>query len=193
MLEYFITSKAKRNLLKLFLTNPEKAFYVRETARLTGEPLNAVRRELGYLEKAGLLKSRREVNVKYFKVVKEFPIYHELKSIISSTVGIGGRIRDRLRDIKSIELAFIYGPVDKVEKGEKKDLALFVVGNIIKEDFHRMASEIEREIGREISYTIMTRKEYIGRTKMGDPYLKKIEREEKSLVKGYLDISEESG
>ena len=49
MLEYFITSKAKRSILKLFLTNPERRFYTREVARLTGEPLNAVRRELGYL------------------------------------------------------------------------------------------------------------------------------------------------
>ena len=57
MLEFLITSKTKRNLLKLFLTNPDRSFYVRETAKLTNESLNAVRRELGYLEKAGLLRS----------------------------------------------------------------------------------------------------------------------------------------
>ncbi len=52
MREYIITSKAKRNILKLFLTNPNTEFYVREISRRTGEPLNAVRRELGYLGKA---------------------------------------------------------------------------------------------------------------------------------------------
>jgi predicted transcriptional regulator len=79
MLEYIITSKAKRNLLKLLLTSPDREFYIREISRRTGEPLNAVRRELGYLEKAGLVKSRHAGNLKYYSVVKEFPFFAELK------------------------------------------------------------------------------------------------------------------
>ena len=83
MLEYIITSKAKRSLLKLLLTNPDREFYTREISRRTGEPLNAVRRELGYLEKAGLLRSRHAGNLKYYSVVKEFPFYPELKKIVA--------------------------------------------------------------------------------------------------------------
>ena len=75
VLRYFITSKAKRNVLKLFLTDVETAFYTREVARLTHEPLNAVRRELGYLEKAGLLRSHMQGNLKYFEVVPDFPCW----------------------------------------------------------------------------------------------------------------------
>ena len=80
MLEYIITSRTKRNLLKLFLTNPDRTFYVREIARLTDEPVNAVRRELDYLGKAGLLKTANRGNQKYYSVIKEFPLYPELKN-----------------------------------------------------------------------------------------------------------------
>jgi hypothetical protein len=73
ILKYFITSKAKRNVLHLFLKDTGKRYYTREVARLTGEPLNAVRRELGYMEKAGLLSSRAQGNLKYYEIVKSFP------------------------------------------------------------------------------------------------------------------------
>lgn len=85
LLRYFITSKAKRNLLRLFFSNAGSAFYTREIARLTGEPLNAVRRELGYLEKAGLLHSYMQGNLKYYAVVKEFPVLAEWRKIILET------------------------------------------------------------------------------------------------------------
>jgi hypothetical protein len=82
ILRYFITSKAKRNLLKFFFAS-EGAYYTREIARLTGEPLNAVRRELSYLEKGGLLHSYMQGNQKYYEVVKSFPLLHELERFIT--------------------------------------------------------------------------------------------------------------
>ena len=188
MLEYFITSKTKRLLLKLFLTNPERAFYTRQIAKLTGEPLNAVRRELGYLETAGLLESRREGNLKYFSVVKEFPFYPELKKIIYSTVGLGDYLRTKLEDSESIELAFIYGSVAKNEETGKSDIDLFVVGEIEEEEFHRLVSDIEREISREINYTLMTKEEFRERDEKEEPFIKRVKKEEKLMLKGNLNV-----
>jgi len=159
MLEYFITSKAKRSLLKLFLTNPERRFYTREVARLTAEPLNTVRRELGYLGKAGLLRSHKEGILKYFEVVKEFPLYPELKKIIYATIGLVDHLSNRLKDSELIELAFIYGSVAKDEEARKSDIDLFVVGEVEEEELQRLVADIERETGREINYTVMTRRE----------------------------------
>jgi hypothetical protein len=82
ILKYFITSKAKRNVLHLFLKDTGKRYYTREVARLTGEPLNAVRRELGYMEKAGLLSPRAQGNLKYYEVVKSFPQLAQWRKII---------------------------------------------------------------------------------------------------------------
>ncbi|MDH5364250.1 MAG: nucleotidyltransferase domain-containing protein [Dehalococcoidia bacterium] len=188
MLEYFITSKTKRSLLKLFLTNPERQFYIREIAKLTGEPFNAVRRELGYLEKAGLLKSHREGNLKYFELVKEFPFYPELKKIIYSTIGLGDYLRDKFKDSESIELAFIYGSVARDEETEKSDIDLFVVGEIDEGELHKLISDIESEIRREINYTLMTKREFIESIGRAEPFIKRIERKEKIMLKGNLDV-----
>jgi len=188
MLEYFITSKTKRNLLKLFLTNPERQFYTREIAKLTVEPLNAVRRELGYLEKAGLLKSHREGNLKYFTVVKDFPFYPELKRIIYSTVGLGDYLKNRLKDSGQIELAFIYGSVARSQEREKSDIDLFVMGEIEEEELYKLVSDIEKEIGREVNYTLMTKNEFKERSNRGEPFIKRIEREEKLILKGNFDV-----
>ena len=188
MLEYFITSKTKRSLLKLFLTNPERQFCTREIAKLNGEPFNAVRRELGYLEKAKLLKSHTEGNLKYFKLVKEFPFHPELKKIIYSTIGLGDYLRDKFKDSEPIELAFIYGSVARGEETEKSDIDLFVVGEIDEGELHKLISDIENEIRREINYTLMTKREFIERIGSAEPFIKRIEREGKIMLKGDLDV-----
>jgi predicted nucleotidyltransferase len=188
MLEYIITSKTKRNLLKLFLTHPSKAFYTREVAKLTDEPLNAVRRELGYLEKAGLLRSHREGNRKYYEVVREFPFFAELKKIIYATIGLGDYLRDKLTDSNNVDLAFIYGSVASNKERAKSDIDLFVVGRIAERELHKFVSDMEKEIGREINYTLMDKKEFARRIKKGDPFLERVMSEEKLMLKGKLDV-----
>jgi predicted nucleotidyltransferase len=188
MLEYLITSRAKRNLLKLFLTNPDRTFYVREIARLTKEPVNAVRRELDYLGKAGLLKSSSHGNQKYYSVIKEFPFYPELKKIIYATVALGDYLNVKLSDSKGIELAFIYGSVARNEETEKSDIDLFVVGGINEDELHRIILEIEHDISRQINYSLMDHKEFNDRRQKGEPFIKRILEEPKIILKGELDV-----
>lgn len=88
MLKYFITSKTKRKLLKLILTNPDRSFYIREAAMLTNESPNAVRRELNYLAKAGLLKSFTQGNQRHYSVIKDFPFYPELQKFICASIAL---------------------------------------------------------------------------------------------------------
>jgi len=188
MLEYIITSKAKRNLLKLLLTNPDREFYIREISRRTGEPINAVRRELGYLEKAGLVKSRNAGNLKYYSVVKEFPFYQELKKIIYATVGLGDYLSDRLKDSNQIELAFIYGSVARDEETESSDVDLFVVGEIDEDELHEIVSQVEKDIGRIINYTLMSKAEFKKRLKGNNPFVIHVMEEKQLVLKGNPDV-----
>lgn len=188
MLEYIITSKAKRNLLKLLLTSPDREFYTREISRRTGEALNAVRRELGYLEKAGLVKSRQAGNRKYYSVVKEFPFYQELKKIIYATVGLGDYLRDRFKDSDQIELAFVYGSVARDEETERSDVDLFVVGEIDEDELHDIISQIEKDIGRVINYTLMSKAEFERRLKDNNPFVKRVIEEKKLVLKGNHNV-----
>ena len=188
MLEHIITSKAKRSLLKLFLTNPESSIYTREIARRTGEPLNAVRRELGHLEKAGLIASRREGNLKLYSLIKESPLYTELKRIVYATIGIGDYLTDRLADSGQIELAFIYGSVARDDETAMSDIDLFVVGNIDEEELHNTVSQIENDIGRSVNYTIMTGEEFAERIRSAEPFVKRVMSEKKIILKGNPNV-----
>jgi predicted nucleotidyltransferase len=175
-------------LLKLFLTNPDRAFYVREIARLTKEPVNAVRRELDYLGKAGLLKSSNRGNQKYFSVIREFPFYTELKKIVYATVALGDYVNIKLANSGDIELAFIYGSVARNEETENSDIDLFVAGEIDEDELHRIILEIENDIGRQVTYTLMDINEFINRLEKGEPFIKRILEEPKIVLKGDPDV-----
>ncbi len=57
MLHKLFGSQARVKILKLFLTNPDKKFYIRQISRDQKLQLNSVRRELENLEQFGLLIS----------------------------------------------------------------------------------------------------------------------------------------
>lgn len=184
MLEYFITSKTKRKMLKLFILHPEGSFYVRQVEKLIQEPVTAARRELAYLEKAGFLNSWKEGNLKYYQVNRDFSFYAELKKIIYSTIGLRDYLENSLHDFSSIDLAFIYGSVAKNEEGKQSDIDLLLVGSVEQGDLHDAVSIFEEEIGREINYTLMTRQEFNQRVQGNDPFLTRVLKEEKILLKG---------
>ena len=61
-----ITSKVRIKILELFLADLEEMYHVRGIVRETKEEINAVRRELQRLEKAGILKKEPRGNRLYY-------------------------------------------------------------------------------------------------------------------------------
>lgn len=57
MLEKLFGSVSRVKLLKIFLLNPDKKYYIRQLARDLKLQVNSVRRELSNLEEFGLLSS----------------------------------------------------------------------------------------------------------------------------------------
>ncbi|HQE64735.1 MAG TPA: nucleotidyltransferase domain-containing protein [Candidatus Saccharicenans sp.] len=74
------------------------------------------------------------------------------------------------------------------EEKEKSDIDLFIVGEIEESKLHEQLSNIEKEIGREINYTLMTKKEFMERKARGDGFLQRIIGEEKLVLKDNLDV-----
>jgi len=56
-LKRIFTSQTRLKLINILFYQPEEIFYVRQLVRLTGEEINSVRRELGNLQKSGLIDS----------------------------------------------------------------------------------------------------------------------------------------
>lgn len=181
MLDAIITSRATRELLGIFFSKPNSKFYVRELERLTRLNVNSVRVELGKLLNAGFLESQNVANLKYFFMNKRNPIYDELKSIFYKTQIIGDTLRKLFSDLRSINIAFIYGSVAKGEETVNSDIDLMLLGEGDSIKIHSAISKIEMNIGREINYTLINpKKENIKNNNL----LKRLIGEEKIFLVG---------
>ena len=73
MLADLITSQSRIKLLNVLLAQPSEMFHVRELVRRTGDEINAVRRELLFLEKKGILTREPRANRVYYSLSKNYP------------------------------------------------------------------------------------------------------------------------
>lgn len=184
-IDQLFTSKARIQLLKLFLMNPERDYYLRETAGLTGLPVNAVQREVKKLEKSGLLEKNARGNRVYLRANRNSPIFEEMRSIIMKTVGLGDSLSQALADGgDKIEAAFIFGSVARGEDSGLSDIDLLVVGSISGRELSALISSVRKSIGREINQLAMTPAELKKRVKDKDHFLTTVLKQQKMFLVG---------
>lgn len=184
-IDQIITSKARLELLKLILMNPERDYYLREAASQTGLPVHAVQREVEKLEKSGLLEKNRRGNRVYLRANSASPIFEEMRSIIMKTAGLGDSLRQALADGEDkIKAAFIFGSVARGEDTGLSDIDLLVVGSISGRELSSLMSSSRKAIGREINQLVMTPAEYRKRVKANDHFLTTVIREPKLFLVG---------
>ena len=81
MIANLFGSKTRYKLLRLFLTNPNQSFYVREITRKIDEQINSVRRELSNLLSIGVIVSDSSNNRLYYEVNQKFEYYSDLYNL----------------------------------------------------------------------------------------------------------------
>lgn len=177
MISNLITSKTRVKIMTLFFANPQREFYLRDISRRLKENINSVRRELTKLDDAGVLKSRREGNLKYYSVNRENPIYNELKLIFLKTEGLGDEIKKELKNIGKIEKAFIYGSFARGEEKLTSDIDLMVIGKVDQSKLSTLIRKLEDKLSREINYSVFSLKEFESRKKKKDPFITNVMKE----------------
>ena len=95
-LQDIITSEVRVRLLIELFSDVNNNLYVRELTRRVGTEVNAIRRELKRLSKAGIVKKEQRGNRLYYIVRKDYVYYYELLSMISKESGIGKMILENL-------------------------------------------------------------------------------------------------
>lgn len=171
MLQDLIISKCRVKLLQTFLAQPKEIFYIRQLVRATGEEINAVRRELNHLEKAGVVKKENRGNRIYYWTDQNYPLYGDLLSLVSKTVGLGTAIIKNKNKIGKIRLAMLSGRFARGLPTKEGAVDLLVVGDINLSQLAQVVRAEETRAGREINYTVMTKQELDFRKKRHDPFL----------------------
>jgi predicted transcriptional regulator len=74
----FIISRVRNKILTLLFDDPQQMCYVRELTRASGEEINAVRRELEHLDKAGIVSKEKRGNRLYYQVNPAYDYFRRL-------------------------------------------------------------------------------------------------------------------
>lgn len=107
---------------------------------------------------------------KYYQANVDFVLFNEIKAlVVKSQVLYEKDITDKLKALSSnIKLLILCGIfVNDAEAA----VDLFIVGQIRKTDLVRVIREVEKELGKEINYSLMDVKEFKHRREMTDVFL----------------------
>ena len=155
-----LSSKVRQKLFRLYFSQTNRRHYLRELERLLYEPVGNIRRELLRWSKAGLFLREKVGNLTYYSLNTSFPLYEELKAIVSKTIGIEYILKEGLKGIESIVLAIIYGSVASGEDTGNSDIDVLLIGNPDMDELVNNVQEMEKELGREINYVLYTPEEF---------------------------------
>jgi predicted nucleotidyltransferase len=164
-------SKTRKELFRLYFTNPDQEYYLRELERVLRTPVSMIRKELTRLKEEGLFLSRKKGNLTYYLLDQSYPLFDELKSIVFKTIGIQGLLSEILRKIRRIEVTFIYGSFAKHEETGRSDIDLLIIGKIDENRLLREINRLEKLLKREINYSIFQRDEFNRKKKEKDPFI----------------------
>lgn len=171
MLSDLITSKSRINLLNVLLAEPSEMYHVRELVRRTGDEINAVRRELLFLEKRGVLVREPRANRVYYSLSKIYPFYFDLLRMGTKLVGLGAAILKNRVKIGRIKYAMFSGRFARRIDKKPTDVDLIIVGTIVLPELAILIRDEEKRLEREINYTVMTEEEFLFRKKKRDPFI----------------------
>jgi predicted nucleotidyltransferase len=169
-----LRSKARRRLLAFYFTNPKARYHLRSLAeRLSIDPSN-LSRELQRLERQGLFRSEMSGRQKYFQLNHQYSLFDEVRKIVAKTIGAVPLISQCLQKIAGIEEAHLYGSFARNQQDAVSDIDLLVIGTPRSDALAEAVRKLERQLGRDLNYTVLTRKEFDTRRHRKDAFLEDV-------------------
>jgi predicted nucleotidyltransferase len=187
MLEKLFSSKARVEILRLFLSNPADSFYQKQISDFTSQPIMAVQREIEKLLSLELIEKSMSGKRAYYKANRGNPIFEELKSIFLKFTGVAEALKKELTKNSGIRIAFIYGSYAKEKETISSDIDLFVIGTITARELSSILSKPKQQLGREINYTVMPEQEFRSKVQNKDHFLTRLISEKKIFIIGTQD------
>ena len=137
------------------------------------------RGEVGYvpegrLEHDGLFRSEMSGRQKYFQLNREYPLFDEVRKIVAKTIGAAPVIAQSLKKVEGIDEAYLYGSFASNQQDAASDIDVLVIGSPSEEDLAQSVGRLERQLGREINYTVLTPKEFGSRRARKDAFLESV-------------------
>ncbi len=198
MIDQLFSSKTRVKLLKLFLKNPNRPFYVREITRKIYEQINSVRRELANLLDVGIIRSEKVNNKLYYEVNQKSKHYEPLRDLFG--VGTSSKttkkssesakksakeasddndLSSQIQSLGNIQMALLTG---SFTRDNSAGVDLLIVGDVSQSRVNKFIDKLEKDEGREIMYTILRPSEYEYRLDINDRFLAQVLDSKYSVV-----------
>jgi predicted nucleotidyltransferase len=185
-----LRSKPRQSLLAYYFANPTARHHLRDLAERLGADPSNLSKELRRLEREGLFQSELSGRQKYFQLNRSYPLFTEVRSIVAKTIGAAHLIAELLTTIPGLEKAYLYGSFARDQQDAASDIDVLVVGKPREEALARATQKLERRLGREINYTVLSPQEFKVRRSKKDAFLEDVWRHKRVLLVGASEEAE---
>ncbi|MFA5023856.1 MAG: hypothetical protein WC523_02765 [Patescibacteria group bacterium] len=180
MLTALFGSATRVKTLNLFLLHPEQKYYLHQLARELNLPTNSIRRELDNMIKFNLIiaekinNSDKENKIlkkekNYFSVNKNFILYPEIRALfIKAQILSSHKFISGLQKISQPRFLVLTGLFTNYPEAQTD---LLLVGHVRRTAFLKLIKDLEKDLGREINFTIMDEREFKYRQEIMDIFL----------------------
>ena len=169
-------TNTQKRVLGLLFGQPDRSYFASELISLVNAGSGTVQRELEGLLDSGLITMTPVGNQKHYKANRAAPIFEELRSLVTKTVGLVDPLREALQPLaKQIRLALVYGSIAKGTDTARSDIDLMIItDDLPMERIFAALAPVEKLLGRPINPTLLTPKEFLDRRRSGQAFLTKV-------------------
>ena len=193
MLSALFGSEARAKMLSVFLLGSAEKYSTRQLAAETGLSSPSLKRELENLSGLGLIKessgegeAKEKRPTRWYRLNRDCLVYPELRALFTKAQILSSR-----RFISGLEKAcrprFLALTGFFTNSSSPTDMLL--VGNIKRPALAKLIKDLERDLGREVNYTIMSEREFEYRRKVMDIFLYNILEGKNVILIGSLHQS----
>jgi len=176
---------ARRAVLALLYGHADEEFYLRQIVRMTDMGIGPIQREVRALARAGIIRRRVHGHQVYFRADASSPIFAELRSIVTKTVGAGDALRAALQPLaERIRVAFIYGSVARGTENGRSDIDVMVIGDVTFADVCDAVTPAQDNLSREVNVTVYPLLEFREKARAGHHFVSEVLRGDKVFLIG---------
>ncbi len=168
-LDQLLGSRTRAKILRLVLTNPEKAYFVREIVRKVREHLNSVRRELTLLTDIGVISTAGDGVKRYYQANPSYGLFAELKALLFKAEVL--EEQQLLSDIQGSGRILLLVLTGFFVNRDDVPTDVLIVGTVNRTRLQRLMTTFQEHFDRELHYTVLTRQEYLYRHALTDRFL----------------------
>jgi len=178
--------KTRRALLALLLMRSSEEFYLRQIVTEARTGVGATQRELAALASSGIIERREKGKKIFYQANNKSPIFKELRSLLTKTVGAGEAVKRVLLPLKHrIKVAFLYGSAaEGAFHSAGSDIDLMEIGQASFSELSSVLRPAEELLGREINPTVYTVKEFNKKLTAKHPFILNVLKRPKVYILG---------